>query len=739
MAFVAAATSVGAAVLGTGAAAGIGSTLVGGALIGAGIGGAYSAITGDGDILNSMLTGGLLGAGGAGLGSALGLGGASGAAGSSAGLTPGAAAALPSTAAVPTANVATITPAMQAAALDAAAVAEGATTAGMVGAANTGLPANTLIPASFTSPAAPAAAAAGTGLTGKEMLGYGLAGTAALSLLGGQSQTSAGPAPDPGQIRPYTYSKKINPNYGLPGEPYYIQTYEAGTPYTAKAGGLMKLAHGGLASRVPKRSGLYAANMARGGMVAFADGGVPTADEQAAIANAINAQAVANAQAPAAPMPTQFAGLPQAMPSAPVAPIVRPAPAAAAQAPSAQGPLEFIMSQQQAASNMPEFQRLELAPNLNQYGSPRPVNAPSVGAYNQILADRATNEYVIQPPPLSLLPGAGERASATDTQKLVNKFYLSELGRQGTPEELAAWAQNKFDTGARLADIRKVISQSPEAVARREMIKNAAAQEQAAAQQAAQQALEASPEYKAYMEGPITEANFDAAAYLRDNPDVADKSRWVGTPWQHYQQYGKNEPGRVVTRLPFNPSTAASTSAAQITQQTGYGYDPVTQTFTKPTPIASAGSEGLSGILQQLQDDPGFASFLQNEYNQYQQSQNYSGGKAGGLMPKDLKYAVGGGISHLGDYSDGGRLLKGPGDGVSDDIPAVIGQKQPARLADGEFVIPARIVSELGNGSTDAGAKRLYAMMDRIQEGRKKTVGKGNIAKDTKAKKHLLA
>jgi hypothetical protein len=94
---------------------------------------------------------------------------------------------------------------------------------------------------------------------------------------------------------------------------------------------------------------------------------------------------------------------------------------------------------------------------------------------------------------------------------------------------------------------------------------------------------------------------------------------------------------------------------------------------------------------------------------------------------------------NLGGYSDGGRLLKGPGDGVSDDIPAVIGNKQPARLADGEFVIPARIVSELGNGSTDAGAKRLYAMMDRIQSGRKKTVGKGNVAKDTKAKKHLLA
>jgi hypothetical protein len=98
-----------------------------------------------------------------------------------------------------------------------------------------------------------------------------------------------------------------------------------------------------------------------------------------------------------------------------------------------------------------------------------------------------------------------------------------------------------------------------------------------------------------------------------------------------------------------------------------------------------------------------------------------------------------GGGYHLGDYSDGGRLLKGPGDGVSDSIPASIGGRQPARLADGEFVIPARIVSELGNGSTDAGARKLYAMMDRIQRARTKTVGKQRVAVDSKAEKLLPA
>jgi len=96
----------------------------------------------------------------------------------------------------------------------------------------------------------------------------------------------------------------------------------------------------------------------------------------------------------------------------------------------------------------------------------------------------------------------------------------------------------------------------------------------------------------------------------------------------------------------------------------------------------------------------------------------------------------GGGISDLGSYSDGGRLLKGPGDGVSDSIPATIGGKQPARLATGEFVVPARVVSELGNGSTEAGAQKLYAMMDRVQKARRKTK---NVAADTKAHKYLPA
>jgi len=115
-------------------------------------------------------------------------------------------------------------------------------------------------------------------------------------------------------------------------------------------------------------------------------------------------------------------------------------------------------------------------------------------------------------------------------------------------------------------------------------------------------------------------------------------------------------------------------------------------------------------------------------------------------VPEPYKAATGGvvafnqgGLGTLGGYSDGGRLLRGPGDGVSDNIPAMIGDRQPARLADGEFVVPARIVSEIGNGSTEAGARKLYAMMDRVQKARRKTVGHDRVATDTNAERLLPA
>jgi len=78
-------------------------------------------------------------------------------------------------------------------------------------------------------------------------------------------------------------------------------------------------------------------------------------------------------------------------------------------------------------------------------------------------------------------------------------------------------------------------------------------------------------------------------------------------------------------------------------------------------------------------------------------------------------------------YENGGYLETGGrvGDGMSDDIKATINNEQEARLSDGEFVVPADVVSHLGNGSSDAGAKRLYDMMDKIRQARTGTIKQG--------------
>ena len=167
-------------------------------------------------------------------------------------------------------------------------------------------------------------------------------------------------------------------------------------------------------------------------------------------------------------------------------------------------------------------------------------------------------------------------------------------------------------------------------------------------------------------------------------------------------------------------------------------------------PTDDAGGEGMPDAFGSYPGEPtyvgsdgGGGDWWSDDGNSLDDDYDYAGNANGGLMGYANggmmpRYALGG-LGSLGGYSDGGRLLRGPGDGVSDSIPAMIGKRQPARLADGEFVVPARIVSELGNGSTEAGARKLYKMMDRIQAARGKTVGKGRVAKNSRAEKHLPA
>ena len=72
----------------------------------------------------------------------------------------------------------------------------------------------------------------------------------------------------------------------------------------------------------------------------------------------------------------------------------------------------------------------------------------------------------------------------------------------------------------------------------------------------------------------------------------------------------------------------------------------------------------------------------------------------------------------LASIAPQGMYLGGATDGMADNIPATINNNQPAALSDGEFVIPADVVSHLGNGNSNAGAKQLYGMMDKIRKAR---------------------
>jgi hypothetical protein len=206
-------------------------------------------------------------------------------------------------------------------------------------------------------------------------------------------------------------------------------------------------------------------------------------------------------------------------------------------------------------------------------------------------------------------------------------------------------------------------------------------------------------------------------------------------------------------------------SAQQISDATGRPLSSVYADFRAGAKAASAAGPTLTegqtlpfadlyqSVLQRDGDATGLA-YWKSQFGDTVDADELAAFKAAARASGELKAAnggvmghamggmpySGGGLGTLGGYSDGGRLLKGPGDGVSDSIPATIGRKQqPARLADGEFVVPARIVSELGNGSTDAGAKKLYAMMDRVQRARGKTTGKNKVAANSRADQHLPA
>ena len=171
---------------------------------------------------------------------------------------------------------------------------------------------------------------------------------------------------------------------------------------------------------------------------------------------------------------------------------------------------------------------------------------------------------------------------------------------------------------------------------------------------------------------------------------------------------------------------ATPTQMPATAQATASLYEPKTNPLTGDE-VANMNTGGYG--KDALADLMGARDAIQKYKSQYSQSPSAvtsaaKGGDYNAMLAMNqlrgtpnANYAAGG-ISSLGGYSDGGRMLKGPGDGMSDSIPATIANKRPARLADNEFVVPADVVSHIGNGSSDAGAKKLYAMMDKVRKAR---------------------
>lgn len=95
----------------------------------------------------------------------------------------------------------------------------------------------------------------------------------------------------------------------------------------------------------------------------------------------------------------------------------------------------------------------------------------------------------------------------------------------------------------------------------------------------------------------------------------------------------------------------------------------------------------------------------------------------------NVRTAAHGGLMSAKKMAEGGRYLDGPGDGVSDSIPATVDGEQPVLLSEGEYIIPAEVVSAVGNGSSDAGADKFTALVDTIMaKTRKVAKGKPNGA-----------
>ena len=174
----------------------------------------------------------------------------------------------------------------------------------------------------------------------------------------------------------------------------------------------------------------------------------------------------------------------------------------------------------------------------------------------------------------------------------------------------------------------------------------------------------------------------------------------------------------------INPSWAS-------TQQKPVGYtggipqytgvrEAVPQTYDPNRRPGSRGQEYFTNMQYVAPSNVATAQAQAAQDAQAAESRNKAREAEFRAAPPRQEYAAGG-LANLAK----GSYLAGATDGMADKIPATIANQQPAKLSHGEFVIPADVVSHLGNGNSEAGANRLYDMMDKVRKARTGTTKQG--------------
>jgi len=219
--------------------------------------------------------------------------------------------------------------------------------------------------------------------------------------------------------------------------------------------------------------------------------------------------------------------------------------------------------------------------------------------------------------------------------------------------------------------------------------------------------------------------NAEKANWAREHPILAMPGQYLTSPTStlgmalnFFRPAATAEANSIFRGIDPTPNAAGGTGDPTSGRDVGIG-DGLGDVRVSFSPVQSPGEQGRGAPAPEG-----------NSLSRDTSGESGGAGATGGLSTiHGFRHMAHGGIAgyNLGSYAAGGnpRLLRGPGDGMSDNIPATINHHQPARLADGEYVITADVVSHLGNGSTEAGAKQLDAMMKRVRKGRTGTTKQG--------------